>query len=101
MHPQAIILSPGPCDPDRAGICLQLIEAAARKAADPGGLPRPSGHRPGLRGKVVRGPVPMHGELTAVQHRGEGIFDGIPCPFMGTRYHSLIINRAHLPSRLS
>ncbi len=100
MHPQAVILSPGPCDPDRAGICLALIEAAAGKLPILGVCLGHQAIGQVFGGKVVRGPVPMHGKLTAVQHRGEGIFEGIPSPFMGTRYHSLIVDRASLPESL-
>jgi anthranilate synthase component II len=100
LHPQAIILSPGPCDPDRAGICLALIEAAAGKLPVLGVCLGHQAIGQVFGGKVVRGPVPMHGKLTAVQHKGEGIFEGIPSPFMGTRYHSLIVERASLPESL-
>ena len=100
LHPQGIILSPGPCDPDRAGICLELIEAAAGKLPILGVCLGHQAIGQAFGGKVIRGPVPMHGKLTAVQHRGEGIFQDIPTPFMGTRYHSLVVERDSLPDCL-
>ena len=101
LHPQGIILSPGPCDPDRAGICLALIEAAAGKLPVLGVCLGHQAIGQAFGGKVIRGPVPMHGKLTAVQHRGEGIFQDIPTPFMATRYHSLVVERGSLPDCFS
>jgi len=100
LHPQGIILSPGPCDPDRAGICLSLIEAASGKLPVLGVCLGHQAIGQVFGGKVVRGPVPMHGKLTAVHHRGEGIFQDIPTPFMATRYHSLVVARDSLPDCL-
>ena len=99
MKPQGIVLSPGPSDPDRAGICLELIRRA-------GNIPLLGvclGHQAigqALGGKVVRAPKPMHGKLSAMRHDGSGVFKGLPNPFNATRYHSLIVERPSLPESL-
>ncbi len=99
--PQGIILSPGPCDPDRAGICLGLVEAAKN-----GGLPLFGvclGHQSigqSFGGNVVRAAEPMHGKVSAVRHTNHKMFEDIPSPFTATRYHSLIVERDSVPSDL-
>ena len=99
MKPQGIVLSPGPSDPDRAGICLELIRRA-------GNIPLLGvclGHQAigeAFGGKVVRAPKPMHGKLSAMRHDGSGVFKGLPNPFNATRYHSLIVERPSLPESL-
>jgi anthranilate synthase/aminodeoxychorismate synthase-like glutamine amidotransferase len=96
-RPDAIVLSPGPCTPNEAGICLDLIAAAA---ADIPILGVCLGHQAigqAFGGKVVRAPTLMHGKLSNVQHRGQGIFDEVPDRFQATRYHSLIVEREGLP----
>ncbi len=95
-----LVLSPGPCDPDKAGICLELIGKAA------GRLPMLGvclGHQAigqAFGAKVVRGPEPMHGKLSDTFHNGHDMFAGIPSPFRATRYHSLILERVSLPDCL-
>jgi anthranilate synthase component II len=100
MSPQGIILSPGPCTPNEAGICLELIEAAAGKIPLLGVCLGHQALGQAFGGKVVRAPAPLHGKLSQVKHRGIGVFQDVPSPLTGTRYHSLIIDRATLPDSL-
>jgi len=92
-RPEAIVISPGPCDPDKAGICLELIDKAAGKVPIFGvclGF-QAIGQAHGI--PVVRAPMPMHGKLSTMHHNGKGIFKGVPNPFRATRYHSLMLER--------
>ena len=101
MRPTAIVLSPGPCDPDRAGICLGLIGAAAQARTPLLGVCL--GHQAlgqAMGGKVVRAPVTMHGKLSAISHDNSGVFAGLPNPFTATRYHSLTIEPSSVPTSL-
>jgi anthranilate synthase component II len=100
MHPQGIILSPGPCDPDRAGICLELIKAAAGKLPLLGVCLGHQAVGQAFGGRILRAPTPMHGKLAAVHHGGDGILQDLPSPFMATRYHSLVVDRQTLPACL-
>ncbi|HKR20271.1 MAG TPA: aminodeoxychorismate/anthranilate synthase component II [Stellaceae bacterium] len=100
LKPQGIVISPGPSDPDRAGICLELIAKAGRVPL----LGVCLGHQAigqAFGGKVVRAKVPMHGKLSAIRHHDSGVFAGLPNPFDATRYHSLIVERASLPASLA
>ena len=101
MRPEAIVLSPGPCTPDQAGICLALIRAAAPTIPILGVCLGHQAIGQAFGGAVVRAPVPMHGKLSEIKHHGEGIFRGINRPFKATRYHSLIVQRADLPAELT
>ena len=99
--PQAIVLSPGPCDPDKAGICLDLIAAAAAHRIPLFGVCL--GHQAigqAFGGKVVRAPTLMHGKLSAIHHGGKGVFRGLPSPIEATRYHSLTVERESFPDCL-
>ena len=99
--PQAIVLSPGPCTPDDAGICLELIDKAAAGKVPLFGVCL--GHQAigqAFGGQVVRAPTPVHGKLSEMSHGGKGIFRGINGPFQATRYHSLVVERGTLPADL-
>lgn len=99
MKPCGIVISPGPSDPDHAGICLELV----RRAGNVPVLGVCLGHQAigqAMGGKIVRAPMPMHGKLSAIHHDGSGVFAGLPNPFPATRYHSLIVDRASLPASL-
>jgi len=99
--PTGIILSPGPCDPDRAGICLPLVALAAEKRIPLFGVCL--GHQTigqSFGGKVVRAPEPWHGKVCEIRHTGSDVFSGIPAPFQATRYHSLLVERQGLPACL-
>jgi len=101
MAPEGIVISPGPCDPDRAGICLDLIKAAAGRVPILGVCLGHQAIGQAFGGKVVRAPVIMHGKLSAIHHQSEGLFAGLPSPFQATRYHSLIVERGSLPDCLA
>lgn len=100
MQPDGVILSPGPCSPNEAGICLDLIKSA------PDSLPILGvclGHQAigqAFGGKVVQAKSIMHGKTSAVTHDGSGVFAGLPSPYLATRYHSLAVDRENLPDCL-
>jgi anthranilate synthase component 2 len=102
--PKAIVLSPGPCTPNEAGICLDLIGKAASSIPSIPILGVCLGHQAigqAFGGKVVRAPVPVHGKVSDIRHTGTGVFRGINGPLKATRYHSLMVNRAGMPSALT
>lgn len=101
LKPAGILLSPGPCDPDQAGICLDLTMAAAATKTPLMGVCL--GHQTigqAFGGKVVRCHEIVHGKMGQIQHTAKGVFAGLPTPFEATRYHSLIIERETLPDCL-
>ena len=100
MAPEAIVLSPGPCTPDEAGICLELITAAAGHVPVLGVCLGHQAIGQAFGGTVQRAPLPMHGKVGRVEHAGSDIFAGLPSPFDAVRYHSLIVERATLPPTL-
>ena len=101
MRPTGIVLSPGPCDPDQAGICLPLSLAAAEAGIPLFGVCL--GHQTigqAFGGKVVRCHEIVHGKMGQIRHDGKGVFADLPSPFAATRYHSLVVDRASLPDCL-
>jgi len=99
--PKGILISPGPSDPDHAGICLELIEKSA--GANIPLLGVCLGHQAigqVFGGKVIRGEAPMHGKISSIYHDNESVFKDLPCPFEATRYHSLIIEKESVPGSL-
>lgn len=102
LNPAGILLSPGPCTPDQAGICLSLTQAAAETRTPLMGVCL--GHQTigqAFGGKVVRAGDIVHGKLGAMSHSGTGLFAGLPSPFAATRYHSLVVERSSLPDCLT
>lgn len=102
MQPAGILLSPGPCDPDQAGICLDLTVAAAETRTPLLGVCL--GHQTigqAFGGKVVQAREIVHGKMGDVYHDGTGLFTGLPSPFRATRYHSLVVDRDGLPDCLT
>lgn len=101
LNPEAILLSPGPCDPAQAGICLALTTAAAETKTPLMGVCL--GHQTigeAFGGKVVRCHDIVHGKMGTMHHTGKGLFQDLPTPFEATRYHSLIVERDTLPDCL-
>lgn len=100
MQPDAIVLSPGPCTPNEAGICLELIEKAAPTIPIMGVCLGHQAIGQVFGGKVVRAPVPVHGKMSDIRHESTGVFRGINGPFKATRYHSLVVERGSMPNEL-
>ncbi|WP_081563096.1 anthranilate synthase component II [Parasaccharibacter apium] len=100
MNLSAIVLSPGPCSPDEAGICCELIEKAAGKVPVLGVCLGHQSIGQVFGAKVVRSAVPMHGKINAIHHDGSGVFAGLPDPVDMVRYHSLTLDPDSIPDSL-
>ncbi len=100
MAPERVVLSPGPCTPKEAGICVPLIHALAGHVPILGVCLGHQAIGAAYGGDVVRAPHLMHGKVSAVHHTGQGIFRGLPSPFTAIRYHSLVVARETLPDVL-
>ena len=98
--PEKIVLSPGPCTPSEAGICVPLIQRFAGEIPILGVCLGHQAIGQAFGGRIVRAGRVMHGKLSEVRHRGEGVFAGLNSPLTATRYHSLVIERASLPTCL-
>jgi anthranilate synthase component 2 len=100
MKPKAIVLSPGPCTPNEAGVCLDLIAKAGSKIPLLGVCLGHQSIGQAYGGTVIRAPTPMHGKLSTITHTDKGVFRGLPEKIEVTRYHSLIVERKSLPDCL-
>jgi anthranilate synthase component II len=99
-EPDALVLSPGPCTPDQAGICLDLVRAASATTPILGVCLGHQAIGQVFGGEVVRAPLPMHGKISLISHNARGLFRGVNGPFHATRYHSLVIERSSAPEDL-
>ena len=100
-QPDAIVLSPGPCTPNEAGVCLELVEAASVTIPMLGVCLGHQAIGQAFGGKIVRAPAPMHGKVSTISHNSRGLFAGLNGPFRATRYHSLVVDRATAPCELA
>ncbi|HEY2446314.1 MAG TPA: aminodeoxychorismate/anthranilate synthase component II [Rhizomicrobium sp.] len=100
LHPEAIVLSPGPCDPDKAGICLDLIRTSGGRVPILGVCLGHQAIAQAYGGRIVRAPVPMHGKVSRIRHDRSGVFRGIDNDFEATRYHSLTVDPERVPDCL-
>jgi anthranilate synthase component 2 len=99
--PDSIVLSPGPCTPREAGICLDLIRAASHRIPIFGVCLGHQAIGEAFGGEVIRAPSPVHGKVADISHTGEAVFKGLPSPYKATRYHSLVVRRSSLPTELA
>ncbi|MFN3350791.1 anthranilate synthase component II [Pseudorhodoplanes sp.] len=100
LKPEAIVLSPGPCTPNEAGICLDLIKKAKDTIPILGVCLGHQAIGQAFGGEVVRAPSPVHGKVSDIRHQGRSVFRGINGPFKATRYHSLVVRRDTMPDDL-
>jgi len=100
LRPEAVLLSPGPCSPNEAGICLSVIDTAPLEMPIFGVCLGHQAMGQAFGGEVIRAQSLMHGKTSPIEHRGQGVFQGLPSPFTATRYHSLAVRRDALPDVL-
>ena len=100
MRPDAIVISPGPCTPNEAGLSCQIIATFGARIPTLGVCLGHQAVGQVYGGNVVRAPKPMHGKTTLMYHQGQGVFQHLPIPFEANRYHSLIVERSTLPNEL-
>ena len=99
--PERIVISPGPCTPQEAGISIELIQRLAGKFPILGVCLGHQAMGAAYGGKIIRAPKLFHGKTSEIQHDGKGVFKKLPKPFIATRYHSLIVERKSLPKELT
>jgi anthranilate synthase/aminodeoxychorismate synthase-like glutamine amidotransferase len=100
MRPEAIVLSPGPCDPQQAGCCLDLVRQLHRVVPILGVCLGHQAIAAALGGRIIRAREPVHGRSSPIWHNGRGVFERLPNPIVGCRYHSLVVDEAGLPECL-
>ena len=100
LKPDAVVLSPGPCTPNEAGVCLDVVAQLGGKLPILGVCLGHQAIGQALGGKVVRARHVMHGKTSMMHHNNEGVFNGLDNPFEATRYHSLVVDRDSLPDSL-
>jgi anthranilate synthase component 2 len=100
LKPAGVLLSPGPCTPNEAGICLPLLRAAPEDLPILGVCLGHQAIGQAYGGEVIRAKAVMHGKTSQIHHTGQGVFKGLKNPFTATRYHSLSVERADLPAEL-
>jgi anthranilate synthase component II len=100
-RPDAIVISPGPCTPKEAGISLEVVQRLGDRVPIFGVCLGHQAIGAAYGGEVVRAPVPVHGKLSTIKHKGEGVLRGINAPFEATRYHSLVVKRDSMPADLA
>ncbi|MDP6125418.1 MAG: aminodeoxychorismate/anthranilate synthase component II, partial [Candidatus Latescibacteria bacterium] len=98
--PESIVLSPGPCTPDDAGVCLEVVEKLAGEISILGVCLGHQSIGQAFGGRVIRAPYVMHGKVSEIHHDGKSVFSGLPAVLKATRYHSLIVERDSLPDCL-